>query len=74
MLNLKIQESEGLLLEMLAMSRCYLVEIMLEAKEYYNSSLLPFIKSTTNTGDLFPFLNREGLYKEVELIDTLKVG
>lgn len=56
------------------MARCYLVEIMLEAKEYYTSTLLPtFIKQTSNTGDLFPFLNRDGLYKECEFIDLLKV-
>lgn len=56
------------------MCRCYLVEIMLEAKEYYSSTLLPtFIKQTSNTGDLFPFLNREGLYKEVDFIDMIKV-
>jgi hypothetical protein len=47
---------------------------MLEAKEYYSSTLLPtFIKQTNNTGDLFPFLNEGGLLKEVELIETLKV-
>eukprot|EP01127_Copromyxa_protea_P015556 TRINITY_DN4488_c0_g1_i2.p1 TRINITY_DN4488_c0_g1~~TRINITY_DN4488_c0_g1_i2.p1 ORF type:complete len:1740 (+),score=308.01 TRINITY_DN4488_c0_g1_i2:97-5220(+) len=68
-----IQESSTLILEMLAMCKCYLVGIMVEAREYYNGSLLPpFMKQINNSGNLFPHLAKEELVREAELIELLK--